>query len=101
MNEARVRRLAREGRVEVTRKILKRFTRDGQSILALVSTLTVSEIKDEDVLAYPDFTCALGIPDKNRPYDLLCVQSGDGTTVRLVGMFKRVPKTQVTQSDES
>ena len=98
MNESRVRRLAREGRVEVTRKMLKRFTRDGYSVAALVSTIAVSEIKDEDVLAYPDFACALGTRDKGRAHDLLCVQSGDGTMVRLVGMFHRARKAPATIS---
>ncbi|MBI5647033.1 MAG: hypothetical protein HY962_08860 [Ignavibacteriae bacterium] len=91
MNEARVRRLAKEGRVELTRKMFKRLTRDGYAVTDLVTSLTISEIKNEDVLAYPDFACALGTRDTTRRHDIVCVQTGDGTTVRLVGLFHRKP----------
>jgi hypothetical protein len=89
MNAARMRRLAAEGHVELTRKMARRFARDGILIGDVIAALTASEVKDENVLAYPDFACALGIRARDRTYDLVCVQCTDGRAARIVGYFDR------------
>jgi hypothetical protein len=87
MNEARVRRLASEGRVELPRRMFKRVTRMGFRMRGLVAMLSQSELKDENVFAYPDFACRVGLRTKERDFDLVCTQTGDGRTVRLVGFI--------------
>ncbi len=89
MNEARVRRLAAQGAVELPRRIFKRLTRDGHALNLLVRSLSESELKCEDVLAYPDYACAFGTRSGDREWDLVCVQCPDGTAVRIVGLFNR------------
>lgn len=99
MNEARVRRLAAEGQVEVTVKMLRRLARRGIVLRPLVAMLATAEMKEENVFAYPDFACRLGTTDKNRKADLVCVQTPDGRTVRIVGYLER--KTSVTKKTDS
>ncbi|MBL0175679.1 MAG: hypothetical protein IPP94_10510 [Ignavibacteria bacterium] len=94
MNAARMRRLAAEGHVELTRKMARRFARDGIVIGDIVAALAESELKDENVLAYPDFACTLGIRSKERTYDLVCVQCTDGRAARIVGYFNRATKNE-------
>jgi hypothetical protein len=89
MNEARVRRLAAEGQVEITVKMLRRLARRGITLRPLIEALAVSELKEENVLAYPDFACRLGTKDRDRAADLVCVQTPDGRTVRIVGYLER------------
>ncbi len=86
MNESRVRRLATEGRVEVTRKMFKRLTRMSIRTSALVARVSRCEMKDENVFAYPDYACRLGLREATRDFDMVCVQTGDGRTVRIVGI---------------
>ena len=87
MNPARVKRLIAEGQVELTKKMFKRLTQQDVRLGDLVRGLGGWEFKDEDVLAYPDFTFQLGRPGKDRERDYVCVQTQDGRTVRLVGYF--------------
>ncbi len=89
MNETRVKRLASENRVELSKKMFKRFCRDGFVISDLVKMLAQSELKDENVLSDPDFNFQMGLPQKNRKGDLICVQTPDGKTVRIVGYIDR------------
>ena len=90
MNQARVLRLAAEGHVEVTKKLLRRCGRQERSVSMLTQTLAKSELKDENVLAYPDFTFKMGLPSKERDLDLVCVQTPDGRTVRIVALIERM-----------
>ncbi|MDH7516371.1 MAG: hypothetical protein QHI48_10930 [Bacteroidota bacterium] len=89
MNEARVRKLASEGAVELPSRVFKRFTRLGYDVREMVEALTFAQIKRENPFAHPDFTCTLGSGSERHPWDLVCVQTPDGRTVRIVGMFPR------------
>jgi hypothetical protein len=96
MNEVRVRRLASEGQVELTKKMFRRLNRAGVRTSQLVATLAKSELKDEDVFSSPDFAFRMGTAQKDRPADLVCVQTGDGRTVRIVGYIDRTRKKRRT-----
>jgi hypothetical protein len=87
MNPSRVKRLIVEGQLELTKKLFKRLTYQGVDFHQLAHTLAASEFKDEDVLAYPDFTFQMGAPGKVRERDYICVQTADGRTVRVVAYF--------------
>jgi len=87
MIPSRVKRLIAEGQVELTKKMFKRLTMQGVVFPDLVKRLNASEFKDEDVLAYPDFTFQMGLPGKVRDRDYICVQTADGRTVRVVAYF--------------
>jgi hypothetical protein len=101
MNEARVRRLATEGQVEVTVKMFRRLSRKGISLTDMAAQLGRSEMKDENVFAYPDFACLLGLPGKDRDADLVCVQTPDGRTVRIVGYIDNRKPARVTPADDT
>ena len=88
-----MRRLASEGNVELTKKMARRFAREGRDLREFMAMLAESEVKDENVLAYPDCACSLGIRAKDRAYDLVCVQCSDGRTIRIVGYFDRTERT--------
>ena len=100
MNETRVKRLVAEGQVELTMKMFKRLTKHGFSVSRLVDQLAKSELKDEDVFAYPDFTFQMGLPQKERDGDLVCVQTADGRTVRIVGYFDKRIKVKKHEDEE-
>jgi hypothetical protein len=87
MNPSRVKRLISEGQVELTKKMFKRLTMQGVAFGPLKQLLSAMEFKDEDVLAYPDFTFQMGVPGKIRDRDYICVQTADGRTVRVVAYF--------------
>ena len=89
-----MRRLAAEGNVELTRKMARRFAREGRNLSEFLAVLAEAEVKDENVLAYPDFACSLGIRSKDRAYDLVCVQCSDGRSIRIVGYFDRTATTR-------
>ena len=89
MNEARVRGLARDEQVELTKKMLKRFSKKQIDLHALFKSLAVSEIKGENVLSYPDFNFGMGLPKKEREYDVVITQTPDGRAVRIVGFIDR------------
>jgi hypothetical protein len=99
MNEARVRRLATEGRVELTRKMFKRLTRMSIRTSALVARISRCEMKDENVFAYPDFACRMGLRTDARDFDMVCVQTGDGRTVRIVGVLDCGGLAALTRKD--
>ena len=92
MNPARVKRLIAEGQIELTKKMFRRLSGQGLRLSDVVKQLQSSEWKDEDVLAYPDFTFQLGLPRKDRDRDYICVQTADGRTVRVVGYFEKTRK---------
>jgi hypothetical protein len=98
MNEARVKKLAQEGSVEFTRKMFKRFMKSDTSLTELVKIISLSECKDEDVFSAPDFTFLMGLPDRDRDGDCVCVQSSEGKTVRVVGY---IPKKKAQPSKRS
>jgi hypothetical protein len=89
MNEARVKKLAQEGSVEFTRKMFKRFMKEGVSLAELVNTISHSECKDEDIFSSPDFTFQMGLPARERDGDCVCVQSSEGKTIRVVGYIRK------------
>lgn len=94
MNETRVRRLAAEGHAELTKKMLRRFGKADISVAACIRMLAGSELKRENVFAYPDFNFQMGLPAKERIMDLICVQTPDGRTVRIVGSIDKRAKKQ-------
>ena len=94
MNEARVRMLAAGRQVELTKKMLKKFSRDQIDITQIISTLETSELKAENVLAYPDYNYAMGIPSKQREFDVIITQNADGRAIRIVGFLHRQKKAR-------
>jgi len=62
------------------------------SITGWVKVLAQSELKEENVFAYPDFTFQMGIAKKERIGDLVCVQVSDGKSVRIVGYVDKRKK---------
>jgi hypothetical protein len=88
MNEARVKRLAAEGQVEFTKKMFRRFNRTAMDVGALVRTIAAGEVKDENVFSDPDFSFRMGLSQRDRDGDLVCVQTPDGRTVRVVGYLR-------------
>lgn len=89
MNETRIRSLAAERKVELTKKMLKYLLRRGIDLDDIIQILKRAELKGEDVLAYPDFNCLVGLPVKERPYDIVICQSADGRAIRVVGCINR------------
>ena len=89
MNEVRVRALARDEQIELTKKMLKRISKKQIDLHSLIKSLTQSELKNENVLSYPDFNFGMGIPKKERPYDVVITQTPDGRAVRIVGLIDR------------
>ena len=74
----------------------KRFMKDGTSLSELARTISCSECKGEDVFSAPDFSFQMGLPERERDGDCICVQSSDGKTIRVVGYIRKrkiaVPK---------
>lgn len=92
MNETRVRTLAKEKQVELTKKLLKRFCRQCIDLHAVMHALSQSELKEENVLAYPDYNYKMGLPGKGRKWDVIITQTADGRAVRIVGYVDRNTK---------
>jgi hypothetical protein len=87
MNENRVKRLAKEGYVEFTRKIMLRLSRIGLKTEQLAAAIAKSSVESEDVFSEPDFTFSLTLPKPHSDHRLVCVQTPDGKYVRVVGII--------------
>ncbi len=89
MNEARMRNLAKARQVELTKKMMKRLMRGGVDLDGIIAALGRAELKEEDPLAYPDHNDRVGVPEKQRPFDVIVSQTADGRAIRIVGYIDR------------
>ncbi len=89
MIESHVRKLGRERRVEYSRRMLKTLMRRKIPADKVLEIVMQAEIKKENPYASPDFTCLIGVASRNRPWDLVAVQTPDGRAVRLFGLLQR------------
>lgn len=89
MIESHIRKLARERRVEYSRRMLKTLMRRKIPASKVLEIVTQAEIKKENPYVNPDFTCLIGTPSRNPPWDLVAVQTPDGRAVRLFGLLQR------------
>ncbi len=92
MNETRVRSLAKVRQVEITKKMLKRFLQQKIDINRVIDSLEISELKEENVLSYPDYNYRMGIVKKDRKWDVIITQNADGRAIRIVGYIARKKK---------
>ena len=92
MNEARIKKLASEGKIEFTKKTFKRFLKLGIPIQQIMIELSQSTVKDEDVFSAPDFTFTLGAKNPTATMNYVCVQSPDGKILRIVGYLNKKTK---------
>jgi hypothetical protein len=93
MNLARVKMLAGQGNVEATRKVLKRFSQMDLRLSEIAASMQTAAVQAEDVFSVPDFTFQLRTEKIGDIGDLVCVQTGDGRSVRIVGAIIPVKRT--------
>jgi hypothetical protein len=96
MNEARIKKLASEGKIEFSKKMLRRFFKLKIPMQEILRELSRSSVVDEEVFSSPDFTFTLRDTSGETHMDYVCVQSPDGRTLRVVGCMnkKKKPSTR-------
>lgn len=97
MNEARVHALAKDRQIEFTKKMLKRILRQQIDLNDLLLMLSKAEIKNENVLSYPDFNYQMSVTGKGQDHDVIITQTADGRAIRIVGFVNRKNNLSTTK----
>ncbi len=96
MNEARVHALAKDRQIEFTKKMLKQILRQQIDLDGLLLMLSNAELKNENVLSYPDFNYQMGLVGKGQDRDIIITQTADGRAIRIVGFVHRKNNLSMT-----
>ncbi|MAT38997.1 MAG: hypothetical protein CL946_05270 [Ectothiorhodospiraceae bacterium] len=89
MKQARVKKLATEGHLELTRKMFQKLVGRGVELDSLAGSVAKGEIDEAPAFLEPDDTFIVKQGKKKSDEDLVCVQTHDGKMVRIVGVIKK------------
>ncbi len=94
MNEARVKNLAKEGKIEFTRKMFRRLLREEIDAAAFGASIAKGDVSGENIYSDPDFSFSMRLPEPYHAREAVCVQTADGKAVRVVGFYQSRKKAK-------